>query len=162
MSKTCAKIKSSVGPDSANWTCRYAQLTFQTRVVIERALVFGYLGIDEHRSQQNEVAKLRVNNIAMNTHVTEASSHCDCFVRHKPELARSNSIHFHRKPHRRVDRTDANITERRHDSMGSFVYSIAGVMKFDVRNGTRGIANGLAVHSQDEADQRSRFREESQ
>jgi hypothetical protein len=90
----------------------------------------------------------------MNSHVPETGSHSNCFVRHEPELAGSDSIHLHRKPHRRINRANANIAERCHNAMGDFVYSMSDLMKFDIRHRTRGIANWLAIHSQDETDQR--------
>ena len=55
-------------------------------------LILTDLSIDEHGAEQNEAAELRMNDVAMNSHVTEAGSNRNRFVRDDPGFAGADAI----------------------------------------------------------------------
>jgi hypothetical protein len=70
-------------------------------------VVCGRFGTNQDRPQQDEVAELGVNDIAVDAHVTEASRDGDWLVRHDPNLSARKAVHLHWEAHGRVQRTDA-------------------------------------------------------
>jgi len=73
----------------------------------------------------------------------------------------ANAIHFHWEPHGRINRTHSTISERSHNVVSNFVDPLACLVKFDIGRRARRTANGFAIHSKDETDQRLRWLKKS-
>src|SRR5690348_10735008 len=99
-----------------------------------------------------------MNEIPVNAHVSEARLHRDRFVRHHPNRAAADLIHFHGKTHRGVDGTDSPRLELSHNFSADLVDLITCAMELQVRNRPRSSANRLASHSHDDTQQRFRPR----
>ena len=146
------------GPDRAR---RHAQLALQARVVVDRLVVGGRLGVDQDRPQQDEVAELGVDDVAVDAHVPQARRDGDRLVRDDPDLA-GEAVHLHREAHRRVDRPDALLLQGGDDLAGDLVDVIAGVVELQVGDRAGRAADRLPVHPADEAEERLGRREEPQ
>ena len=152
-------MKSAVRGDGSHRTRRHAQLAFQARVVRDRLVVGGRLGSDQDRPQQDEVAELGVDDVAVDAHVPQARSDGDRLVRDDPNLAAGKAVHLHREAHRRVQRPDALLLQGRHDLAGDLVDVIAGVVELQVGDRAGRAADRLPVHPADEAEERLGRRE---
>ena len=107
------EIEPSVGGDGPDGTGRHAQPALQTGVVIDRRVVFRGLRPDQHGSQQDEVAELGVDDVAVDAHVAEPGGDGDGLVRYDPYGA-GELIHLHRKAHRRADGANAHARALHH------------------------------------------------
>ena len=92
------EVKRAVRSNGADRTSSDAQLTLKTRVVFDRVIVIGGVTIDKHRSEQDEISELRVNQIAVDAHVTEPGFDRDRLVRDDPNGV-SGLVHLHRETH---------------------------------------------------------------
>jgi hypothetical protein len=81
------KLKGAIRSDGADRTSSDARLALKTRVVFDRVIVIGGVTIDKHRSEQDEISELRVNQIAVDAHVTEPG-----FDRYRLVRDDSNSV----------------------------------------------------------------------
>ena len=153
------EVEVSVRSDGPHRTRRHAQLAFQARVVGERLIVGGRLGSDQDGPQQDEVAELGVDDVAVNAHVSQARSDGDRLVRDDPNLAARKAVHLHREAHRRVDRSHSLALQSGHDLASDLVDVIAGVVEFEVGDRAGGAADRLPVHPADEAEERFGGRE---
>ena len=147
------EVEGAVCSDGSHRTRRDAELTFHTRVVVQRVLIRGYTDIHQHRAEQNEIAEFRMNHIAVNAHMAEPGGDRHGLMGHDPDLAGADLRHLHGKAHRRVNGAHASRFECGHDAVGRRVDALARVMEFHIRDRAGGIVNRLAVHAQDEADQ---------
>src|SRR5262249_54905665 len=107
--------------------------------------------IYQHRAQKNKVAEFRMDEIAVNSHVSESSLDGDGFMRHQPHGARSGLIHLHGKSHGRVHGADASRLQLRDNCGGDVIDLIAGAVEFEVGYRAWRSAHWLARHSHDEA-----------
>ena len=87
---------------------RHAELATEARVVVDRLSLGGYRGLDEHGAEQNEVAELRVDDVAMDAHHTQTGGHRDGLVRDHADPARI-AVHLHRERGRRIQRSMTGI-----------------------------------------------------
>ena len=152
-------MKSAVRGDGPDRARRHAQLALQARVVRERLVVGGRLGVDQHRAQQDEVAEPGVDDVAVDAHVPQARSDGDRLVRDDPNLSARKAVHLHREAHRRVHRPHALALQGRHDLAGDLVDVIAGVVELQVGDRAGRAADRLPVHPADEAEERLGGRE---
>src|SRR5262249_45542966 len=63
-------------------------------------------------------------------------------------------IHFHRKPHGRIDRADTALFQLDHDRCADIVNLLAGAMKFEVCHRARRPAYRFARHANNKAQKR--------
>src|SRR5262249_2112684 len=152
----------SVRADGSHGTRRHAQLAFQAWVVRDRLIVCRRLGTNQDRTQQDEVAELWVDDVAVNAHVTEARSDGYRLMRDDPKLAAWKPIHLHRETHRRVQRTDSLLLQGRNNLSSDFIDVIAGVVKLQVGDRASRAADRLPIHPADEAQERLGCREHTQ
>jgi hypothetical protein len=150
------KVERAVRADRSNWTGRYAQLALEARVVLDGVIVTIDLKLSEHGAQQDEVAELRVDEIAVNAHVPEPSFHRDGFVREHPGRVGGRVIHLHGEAHGGIDGAGAARLELGNDLSPDMVDLVTGSMEFQICDRSRGAANWLARHAHHEADQHFR------
>ena len=79
----------------------------------------------------------------------------DALVRHDPAALRK-ILHLHWEGVRRVERAHAAIFEFSHDATGDFVKLVPRCMEFEIGDGARRRAHGLAMHALNERQQGSR------
>src|SRR5271165_670744 len=147
------EVEPTIRGDGPNGTSRYAQLAFQARVVRERLVVGGRLGGNQHGAQQDEVAELGVDHVAMDAHVTQTRSDCDRLVRHDPDLPTWKAVHLHREAHRWVHCPYLLTLQGRNDLEGDLVDMLAGVVEFEVSDRPSRAADRFSIHPTHEAEE---------
>ena len=70
------------------------------------------------RAEEDEAPEAGVDDVAVDAHAAEARSDGDRLVRYDPNPPARKVIHLHREAHRRVQRPDALLFERRHRKHG--------------------------------------------
>jgi hypothetical protein len=115
------------------------------------------LGGEQNRSQQDEVAELRMNDVAMDPHPAETRGHGHRLVGDDPDFPRKPA-HLHRKTARRIHGPMAGLLESPDDLPADLVHMVGRLVKLEIRDGTLRAADRFAVHPADEADQRFRGR----
>ena len=118
--------------DGSDGTSGYAQLTLQTGIIVDGAVIGRYLCIHENCSQKDKIPEFRMDHITMNAHVPKSRGDCDRFVRNNPGLYFAEAVHFHREPHGWVQRWNTSSFKRCHNFTSNFIDLIACVMKFKV------------------------------
>ena len=141
--------------DRPDRTRRHAELAGHARVVVDRPVVFGGFRPDEDRPQQDEVAELGVDDVAMNPHHAQAGGDCHGLVRDDPHLLRP-AVGLHREAHRRVDGRHALPLQGGHDGPADLVHVLAGVVELQVRHRPGRVADRLPIHPADHGEQRPR------
>ncbi len=148
------EVEMTVGGDRPGRAGRHAQLAFQARVVLDGPGVFADLGVDEDGAEQDEVAELGVDDVAVNTHLAEPRRDGDRLVRDDPRLPRE-LVHLHGKAHRGIDGAHAHRLQLAHHVSADLVGVVARVMELQIGHRARGSADVLPVHAGHDADQRA-------
>jgi hypothetical protein len=110
------------------------------------------LPVHQHRSEQDEVAELGVNDVAVDAHLSQPGCHGDRLVADDPDLLREG-VHVHRETHRGSDGTHTDLPELGRYGAAHFVRVVTGVVKLEVGDRASRSANVLPVHSAHEADE---------
>ena len=142
-------------------TRRHAQLALQARVVVDRLVVGGRLGVDQDRAQQDEVAELRVDDVAVDAHVPRPAATATGLCETTQILPGKRSISIGKPIAGFTARTPC-VFQGRHDLAGDLVDVIAGVVEFQVGDRAGRAADRLPVHPADEAEERLGRREGTQ
>ena len=140
------EVERAVPADCSDRTRGHAQLAFQARVVIQFLRIRADFRTNENCAEQNEISEVRVNHVAMNTHVAQPRCDRDGFVRHDPHPFVAPTIRLHWKPHRRIHGANPRALQRRCDAAGDVVDIIARMMKLQVRDRARRTAYIVPVH----------------
>src|SRR5437764_14775918 len=94
--------------------------------------ILGDFCIQQYRSQQNKIAELGMNHVAMNPHLSETGCYRDRLVGDHPHF-RSPTISFHWKPNSSaVDRANPKLFQCRDDSASHFVGFVCRVMELEI------------------------------
>ena len=130
--KTGGEVERAVRADRSDRTGGHAQLAFEAGIVVNRVVIVARLTADQHGAQQHEIAKLRVNQVAVNAHVAEPGLDRDGLVRDDPYRPSAGLIHLHGETHGRIDGPDAACFEFGHDCRADLVDLFTGSMEFEV------------------------------
>src|SRR6516162_8476247 len=144
--KAGRKIERAVRSNRAYGTGGYTQLAFEAGVVVDGVVIIAGFTLHEHGSQQHEIAKSRVNQIAVNAHVTEPSFDRDRLMRDNPDDMARSLIHLHGEAHRRIDRPNATRFKPGHDCRADLVDPMTRSMELKIGYRPRRAAHGLARH----------------
>jgi hypothetical protein len=144
-----------VGSNRSGGTGSDAKLAFKARILVERLRVFGDLGLHENGSEQDEVAKFRMNHVAMDAHVTKTRGNATGLweMSHSFVPQRSASMG---KP-AAVHGPNSLALERGDDLPRHVIDLVRHVMEFEVRNGSCRRPHVVAVHPANETDERFGF-----
>ena len=130
----------AIGTDGSSRAGRDAQLAGKARTGVERARRSVAIAIDGDGSEQDEVAEFRMDDAAMEAHMSKARRDGNGLVGDHPHLSRP-FIGLHRKTHRRVTGPPAVRFERTHDVTGDLIAFVTGVMEFEIGAAARRAAN---------------------
>jgi hypothetical protein len=122
--------------DRTRGTGGNAELAFQTRAEVERSRVSTDLRIQQNGPEKDKIAKLGMNDVAMNAHPTKAGRFGNGLMRYQPLLAYAEPVHFHRKADGScIYRSNANVFQSTDDLSNHTVCLMHDVMKFDICDG---------------------------
>jgi hypothetical protein len=74
------EVEISFRGDGPHRTGGHAEFAFQTRVVVDRLVGLRNLGIQQDGPQQDEIAELLMDHVAMNAHHSQPCRHRDRLV----------------------------------------------------------------------------------
>src|SRR5215467_11066610 len=121
MGKTGRKIERALWPNRTDRTSSHEQLAFKAGVVIDWVIVLASFAIRQHGSQKNEISEFRMNQIAVNAHVSESGFDGGRLVGDDPDRVARVLIHFHREAHRRIHRANSSFLELGNDRRADFI-----------------------------------------
>src|SRR5207247_5998891 len=91
------EIKMPIRRDRTGGTGGNAELAFQTRAEVERSGIRTDFRVQQNGPEKNKVAKLGMNDVAMNAHPTKTGRFGNGLMRYQPLLACAEPVHFNRK-----------------------------------------------------------------
>ena len=132
MRHTVGELKIAVGRNGSDRARRYAEFAFQAGIKLDGLVIGRGLGVDQNSSQDDEVAELGVDNIAVNAHAAQAGSHGNRLVPDNPDLA-WKVVLLHRKARRGIHRSNATFLQGGDYLTGDFIGVIIGAVELQVR-----------------------------
>jgi hypothetical protein len=109
------------------------------------------LDVGEHRAQNHEVPEFRVDQVAVNPHVTETGFDRDRLVRDDPG---HGLMHLHGEAHGRIHCANAARFELGDDFRADVGDLVTGAMELEIGDGSRSTAHRLAGHTHHKAHKR--------
>jgi len=152
VSRTCREVEVPVGADRTDRAGSHAQLALQAGVVVKLYTLLRDLGVNQHGVQENEIAELGMDDVAVDAHMAQSCGHGYRLVGDHPDLA-GEAVHFHGKAHRGIDRPVSIDLEHGDDCASDVVDPIARMMELEVGYRTGGASNRFPIHPADDAHQ---------
>jgi hypothetical protein len=106
----------------------HTQLAFKAWRVVQRLAVAADRRVEQDRGQQDEVAELRVNDVAVDTHYPHPGRDRHRLVRYHPDPARE-VVHLDREGRRRVQRAMSGVLQAAHDLVRGLVDDLAAAVE---------------------------------
>ncbi len=153
------EVEGAVHADGLDRAGGDAELAIEAGRVVERLGQRVDFAVDDDGAEQDEAAETRMDDVAVEAHLSEAGRLRDRLVGNDAHAGRIG-LRFHREGGGGIDRAEAHFFQPAHGFPRNMIHIVISLVEFLVRDRADGGAHSVSVHPDDEADERFRAGEE--